>query len=148
MVYNTYTIAARRFSMRASYGFSGRLRSVVHSGAMECPRCGADVDPAQTACVYCGAATPNAERIRAEERVRQERATADRAESDRRQQTAAREKMETAATRSLTFALVGSVICLLPVFQIVSVIFYLRARSFARQLSADLPMRATAGLVL
>jgi hypothetical protein len=106
------------------------------------------VDPSATVCVYCRAPTPNAERARAEERARLERASAERAEGERREQASAREKLEQTATRVLILSLVGMFICFIPVLQIVAIVSYLRARSLARQLSLDVPARATAGFWL
>jgi hypothetical protein len=51
---------------------------------MDCAKCGAPLDSAATACAYCGSPSPEAERIRAEERARQDRATAQQAEGARR----------------------------------------------------------------
>jgi len=56
--------------------------------------------------------------------------------------------MEQAAKRSLILALVGFLLCFIPILQIVSIVSYLRARSLARQLSVSVPAQATTGLVL
>jgi hypothetical protein len=99
-------------------------------------------------CSYCGAPTPNAQRARADEQARQERATAAAAEGAKREQNAASEKMELAANKALILSLVGLFLCFIPILQIVSVVFYARARSLAKQLSVGVPVRATTGFVL
>lgn len=132
----------RRFAARP-----GRF-PVVDCVAMECARCGADVDPSATVCEYCRAPTPYAERVQAEERAREEREKAKRAEAAKRERDDARQRMEQAASRSFAFALVGMVVCFIPILQIVSVVSYLRARSLSRQLSEAVPWKGTMGFVL
>jgi hypothetical protein len=56
--------------------------------------------------------------------------------------------MEQAATRSLVLSLIGFFVCFIPILQIISLVYYMRARSLARQASADLPAQATIGMVL
>jgi hypothetical protein len=56
--------------------------------------------------------------------------------------------MEAAAGKAFVLALIGFVVCFIPLLQIISVVFYFRARALARQLSVQVPWKATVGGVL
>jgi hypothetical protein len=115
---------------------------------MNCAHCGAVVDLTALACAYCRAPTPAAARARAEESASRERALAQHAELERSQRAASSAKMDAAAGKSFVLALVGLVVCFIPILQIISIVFYFRARATARQLSVHVPWKATVGGVL
>jgi hypothetical protein len=65
-----------------------------------------------------------------------------------REQVAARDELQKASSRALVFAILGSITCLLPIFSVLSAVWFFRARKIARQLSVDLPGRATFAVIL
>jgi hypothetical protein len=115
---------------------------------MNCAHCGAIVEPTALACTYCRAPTPAAARARAEETAERERALAEQAGVERAQRAAVAAKMDAAASKSFVLALVGFVVCFIPLLQIISVVFYFRARAIARELSVQVPWKATVGGLL
>jgi hypothetical protein len=115
---------------------------------MECDGCGAALEPTDLACRYCRRATPFAAQHQAAAREREAKAAAEQAAGVARQQVTAQSELQKASTRALVFALLGSLTCLLPVFSVLSVVSFFRARKIARQLSVDLPAKATLGGIL
>jgi hypothetical protein len=115
---------------------------------MECDGCGAALGPTDIACRYCRRATPHAARQQAEASAKEAQASAAREAATAREQATVRQELDKVSKRALIFALVGTVTCLLPVFSIISVVSYLRARKLSRQLGADVPGLATFGFLL
>jgi hypothetical protein len=115
---------------------------------MECDGCGAALGPTDLACQYCRRATPYAAQHQAAERERETKAAAVKASGVAREQIAARSELDKASGRALVFGLLGSITCLLPLFSVLSLVWFFRARKLARQLSVDLPGRATFGGIL
>jgi uncharacterized membrane protein len=66
----------------------------------------------------------------------------------RREHTGLSERLERDANRSLVLSLVGFFLCFIPIFQVISIVFYVRARALARQLNVSVPAQATTGFVL
>lgn len=113
----------------------------------KCLQCGALIDPLALACPYCRFTTPAG--IAAKQREEHEaRVRAQWAEHAQHQhQIAGSRRLDSTATQSLIWSIVGTLLCCLPV-GVVGIVMGVRARTMAAQAKVDVPAKATVGLVL
>ena len=126
-----------------SRGGSGRL-----SGDMTCSYCGADLELHSPACQSCGAPTPAGQRQREEEQQRAARAAEQQAEAVRLARASGISKLDDLSLKAFGASMLGVLCCFAPIFQIVSVVLYFRARALSRDLALALPLKAKVAFVI
>ena len=117
-----------------------------------CEKCGANVAPQAIKCPYCNTDTPfgqfqaaEQERYRAAAQFEQARyAQASAAQAHWQAQA----EVQKSADQAFVWAIVGVVVCCIPIFAILAIVFGFRARSLALAKNLPVPGKATAAIVL
>lgn len=115
---------------------------------MTCSYCGADLDLHSPTCQSCGAAIPAEQRQREEEQQRAARAAQQQAEAVRLARASGASKLDDLSLKAFGASMLGILCCFAPIFQIVSLILYFRAKALSRELALELPLKAKIAFVI
>ena len=111
---------------------------------MTCSHCGAELELNSPICRYCGAPTPAGQ----EEQERAARAAEQQAEAVRQERASGTSKLDDLSLKAFGASMLGVLCCFAPIFQIVSLVLFFRAKTLSRDLALELPLKAKVAFVI